>query len=213
MCQFRFGTDTVTTELPAGIIEENEPPLEAAKRELREETGYTSERWTELGSVPTNPAIFSNRCWLFLAEDAEETHPPEPDAGEDIAVWRVPFLETWGMIQRGEIERRVAGAFRHTKATAKIQHARVRKPLGNLCQRIGDRLPARRLQDAAADMGMDPPDLRAAGGDQFLEVLNAIEPALTRLLAVMIKQAAQFDHMFEQLGQLVVVDLHTHAID
>ena len=77
--QFRFGTGRVTTEIP-GVDHA------AAVRELREECGFTSPRWTRLGAVEPNPAFHDNLCHHFLAEDARRTHPQELDEGEDISV-------------------------------------------------------------------------------------------------------------------------------
>jgi len=84
--QWRFGTESVTTEIPGGVVERGEDPLAAARRELREETGYTSEDWTPLGVVEPNPAFQNNLCYHYLARDARLTHPTEPDIGEDIQV-------------------------------------------------------------------------------------------------------------------------------
>ncbi|MEX2396697.1 MAG: NUDIX hydrolase, partial [Balneolales bacterium] len=65
--QYRHGTEEATLEIPGGVIDEtDDSPLQAAKRELSEETGFTSPKWTPLGSVSANPAIMNNRCHLFL---------------------------------------------------------------------------------------------------------------------------------------------------
>jgi 8-oxo-dGTP pyrophosphatase MutT (NUDIX family) len=71
--QFRFGTDRVELEIPGGVVEPDEPPLQAAQRELREETGYKSTSWRQIGVVDQNPAIQTNRCYTFLATDVVPT--------------------------------------------------------------------------------------------------------------------------------------------
>ena len=67
--QFRFGTDLIELEIPGGIIEAGEKPIEAASRELEEETGYQSKNLKQIGVVDANPAIQTNKCYTFLAEN------------------------------------------------------------------------------------------------------------------------------------------------
>jgi 8-oxo-dGTP pyrophosphatase MutT (NUDIX family) len=101
--QYRFGSETVTTEVPGGVIDPGEAPEAAARRELREETGYTAERWTSLGSVQPNPAYQTNLCHHWLAEGARRTHEVELDEGEDIGVETLELSEVRARIVRGEI--------------------------------------------------------------------------------------------------------------
>ena len=84
--QYRFGIGKITTEIPAGLIEANETPEQAAMREMKEETGYTTSNWKYLGWVEANPAFLNNRCHLWLALDVIKTHLPDPDESEDVSV-------------------------------------------------------------------------------------------------------------------------------
>ena len=68
--QFRFGTKSETLEIPGGMIDNHETPSIAAGRELFEETGYSYENITKLGNISPNPALFNNRVFTFLANDA-----------------------------------------------------------------------------------------------------------------------------------------------
>jgi 8-oxo-dGTP pyrophosphatase MutT (NUDIX family) len=101
--QYRFGTEQITTEIPGGLVDPDEVHGEAIRRELREEAGFTSERWTYLGCVEPNPAFQDNVCHHWLAEDARATHPQELDGGEDIGVLTLPLDEVRRRILAGEI--------------------------------------------------------------------------------------------------------------
>ena len=93
--QFRPGTETVTTEFPAGGMEEGEDPLGAAKRELLEETGYEAEQWTALGRIAPNATIANNYAYIFLAEGCRKVSGRHLDATEcmETAVLSAEIME------------------------------------------------------------------------------------------------------------------------
>lgn len=59
----------MSLEIPAGILEPGEDPFECAKRELREETGYTAKTWANMGYIHTSPGILDERMYLFAAKN------------------------------------------------------------------------------------------------------------------------------------------------
>ena len=90
-------------EIPAGVLEENEEPIKAAKRELKEETGYRSEKWTYLGKTVESSAKLTNYMYIYLAEDCEKVSNQKLDYGEDIEVIEVEFDKAVEMIMNNEI--------------------------------------------------------------------------------------------------------------
>ena len=86
--QFRQGIRQVTTEFPAGAIEEKDgtdpkdAALQAAQRELREETGYVSDDWTPLLTIPSSATISDNYAWLFAARNCRKVTEQDLDPME-----------------------------------------------------------------------------------------------------------------------------------
>ena len=100
--QYRHGVGQVMLEIPAGVMEEDdESPLRAAQRELLEETGYTSERFIEVGKVYPNPATHNNLTYSFLALDVEKVGQQSLDETEEIEVSLVPFDDLISIAKEG----------------------------------------------------------------------------------------------------------------
>lgn len=101
--QYRHGIRSETIEIPGGVIDAGESPVEAARRELLEETGYRSDDWVQIGTVVPNPAIQDNRCYTFLALASEKVKEPSFDTTEYIVSFTVPAVEIPKMVSEGEI--------------------------------------------------------------------------------------------------------------
>ncbi len=101
--QFRQGVMAHTLELPGGVMEPGEDPLEGARRELVEETGYTAGEWIDLGPVFPNPAIQDNRCRTFIAKDARRTHATAFDADEELELELIPLDRLVERTLRGQV--------------------------------------------------------------------------------------------------------------
>lgn len=101
--QYRLPADKYLWELPAGKLDEGENALQAARRELTEETGYRARKWCKLSSFYPSPGFVQEKMTLFLAQDltAGEATPMDDERIE--AQW-FKHKEVARMIDDGEIE-------------------------------------------------------------------------------------------------------------
>jgi ADP-ribose pyrophosphatase len=96
--EFRSAVGAPVISLPAGLIDEpqagnvQETGIEAALRELREETGYAARRIEQVAGGPISPGMITERVTFFVARDLVPG-PQMPDSGENIKVHRVPLKQ------------------------------------------------------------------------------------------------------------------------
>lgn len=119
--QYRQGIREVTTEFPAGGIERTdgreygtgdaaaaaEDALEAAKRELREETGYISDDWKHLLTVPSNATLADNYAYIFMAENCRKSGEQNLDETEFLNVRTYSPAQIEELISSGKFQQAV----------------------------------------------------------------------------------------------------------
>jgi ADP-ribose pyrophosphatase len=101
--QYRHGFGGPSLELPAGVLEPGEAPLEGARRELREESGFDAESFEPLISVAPEPARNSTRAHFFFARAATRVAELALDLSEELEVLLVPVEELLDLIDSGQI--------------------------------------------------------------------------------------------------------------
>ncbi|MBI2619263.1 MAG: NUDIX hydrolase [Ignavibacteriales bacterium] len=103
--QFRYPTREMLYEVPAGKLNEGEDPLQCAKRELEEETGFTATSFRKLTAIYTTPGFCNEQLHLYLATGLTETdHGQQLEEGEqNLTLERVPFARAITMIESGAI--------------------------------------------------------------------------------------------------------------
>jgi ADP-ribose pyrophosphatase len=100
--QFRYTLNEYSWEIPEGGGPIGIEPIESAKRELKEETGFTAAKWTSLGRMHTSNSVTDEEGFIFLAEDLTAGES-EPEETEKLEVKKVHLKEAVEMVMRNEI--------------------------------------------------------------------------------------------------------------
>jgi ADP-ribose pyrophosphatase len=101
--QFRHGIATFTLEVPGGMVDADETPIAAARREMIEESGYDGDDVRPLGVIHPNPAILENRCHTFVAQGVRRVGDCRFDGTEECEVVLVPLDKIPERIRDGTI--------------------------------------------------------------------------------------------------------------
>ena len=100
--QYRHALGRTSYELPCGVMEKDEEPLEAIKRELLEETGYGGGVWQHLMDISANSSTMNNMTHCFLATGVEKIAQPHLDATEDLEVHLLSREMVWGLLNNNQ---------------------------------------------------------------------------------------------------------------
>ncbi len=100
--QYRYPIKAYSWEIPEGGGRRDIPPLESAKRELREEAGIEAASWSHLLEMDLSNSASDEQAIIYVAQDLT-FHEPEPDHNEELALRKVPFDELFRMVMAGEV--------------------------------------------------------------------------------------------------------------
>jgi ADP-ribose pyrophosphatase len=100
--QYRHPAGRMLLELPAGVMDEGEDPLESAQRELQEEIGMAAESLTPLGDFFLAPGYSTEYMYVFMARGLRESQL-QPDEGEYIEIEKVPLAQAMALVKSGRI--------------------------------------------------------------------------------------------------------------
>lgn len=111
--QFRHAVGGWIWELPAGKIDDREPPLDTARRELEEEAGVAAASWHTLGDYVSSPGVFTEVVHLYLATQLTPL-PLRPEEHEVFEVHWLPLEDVLAMARSGELRdgKSLVGVFR-----------------------------------------------------------------------------------------------------
>jgi ADP-ribose pyrophosphatase len=101
--QYRYAIDQYIFEAPAGTMEPGEDPLETARRELIEETGFAAQTIVSKGFIYTTPGYTDEKIFLFEARDLSPSQEYGKDEDEVIEVVDIAISDLIGMIRNGTI--------------------------------------------------------------------------------------------------------------